>query len=63
MTTWVLSYLLVGFVLHFIATSADIRPNDRLGWFWELMAVLLWAIVVPVAIYQHVRKGRADAPK
>lgn len=51
MTTWILAYLLTGFVIHFVGAQVlKIKPNDSTA--WETAAVILWPITVCAAAVQ-----------
>jgi hypothetical protein len=47
---WVLAYLLVGFVLSWIATRAGFV--SKLDWRWELAATVLWPLAAIVGIIE-----------
>ena len=47
--TWLLAYLLVGFVLHFIG-GAILGAHQHSDWRWELAGILLWPLTAVVAM-------------
>lgn len=42
---WLLAYLLVGFVLHFVGSQCLRLPPAASSW-WELAAVTLWPLTI-----------------
>lgn len=62
--TWLLAYLLFGFVVSWIGTNVYKKTSDN-GWRWELAAVILWPItvLVVIAIGPWRRGGRVGTPK
>jgi hypothetical protein len=54
---WLLAYLLLGFIGHFIGVHIlRIPPND--SWRWELAVVLFWPIPIAVAVCRHPKWKR-----
>jgi hypothetical protein len=54
--TDLLAYLLIGFVLHWIATQI-LRVETNLDWRWELAATIFWPIAAICGIIL-VRRDR-----
>lgn len=51
---WLLAYLLVGFVLHFIGGAIYRAPHNN-DWRWELATIFFWPAVALIAAYNIVR--------
>lgn len=46
---WAEAYLIVGLLIHFIASSYDSR--------WEAMWIVLWPLSVAVDAFEEITKG------
>ena len=51
MLTWILGYLLVGFIIYWICT-AMFGIDPELSLTWQLAAISLWPLVVALASYR-----------
>ena len=52
MTCWILGYLLVGFVISWIATRSGLVSNQ--DWRWELSGVILWPLSVILGVLSAI---------
>jgi len=57
---WFSHYLLVGFVLNFVATGI-FRFQTTNGWRWELFATLAWPLTGALSIADFLLKRRVAA--
>jgi hypothetical protein len=45
-----LVYLLLGFLMHFFATTVG-EYRSQNAWYWELAAVVLWPLAIMAGIW------------